>query len=154
MKIIRMLLVHHRDLGEVWRGHSFRIDYLGAAFRQGTIIDIELFGGPDIYFEVQDSGGTTLLAEDPSVGRTPGRADSGPCTCVRLCVDLPGDGGGDTMPSAWTRVGTAFLIPDSPAALNDFDADGYTTAAKFVLTGAPRGWLTRVHATAVMRSPS
>ena len=115
----------------------FRIDYLGDAFRQGTFIDIELFGGPDIYFEVKDSSGTTLLAEDRSVGRTPGRADSGPCTCVRLCIDLPGGGDGDTMPSAWIRVGTAFLIPDSPAALNDFDADGYTTAAKFVLTGTP-----------------
>jgi hypothetical protein len=115
----------------------FRIDYLGNAFRKGTIIDIELFGGPDIYFEVQDSGGTTLLAEDASAGRQPGRCDSGPCTCVRLCVDLPDGNTDDTLPSAWIRVGTAFKIPDSPAALNDFDADGYAGAAKFVLTGAP-----------------
>ena len=115
----------------------FRIDYMGDAFRQGTIVDVELFGGPDIYFEVKDSGGTTLLAEDPSAGRKIGRCDSGPCKCVKLCVDLPGKDDGDGLPSAWIRVGTAFLIPDSPIMLNDFDANGFAGASKFVLTGAP-----------------
>ncbi|MCM3872899.1 MAG: carboxypeptidase-like regulatory domain-containing protein [Pyrinomonadaceae bacterium] len=115
----------------------FRIDYLGDAFRQGTIVDVELFGGPDIYFEVKDSGGTTLLAEPPSAGRQIGRCDSGPCKCVRLCVDLKGKEDGDGLPSAWIRVGTAFKIPDSPLALNDFDANGYAGAAKFVLTETP-----------------
>lgn len=118
----------------------FRIDYLGEAFRKGTFIDVELFGGPDIYFQVNDSGGIPLLTEAPSVGRQVGRCDSGPCKCVRLCVDLPdpGDDTGD-LPSAWIRVGTAFLIPDSTVALNDFDANGFAGGAanKFVLTAAP-----------------
>jgi hypothetical protein len=67
----------------------FRIDYMGDAFRKGTIFDVELFGGPDIYFEVHDSGGTAVLTEDRSAGRLPGRCGSGPCKCVRLCVDVP-----------------------------------------------------------------
>ncbi|HEV2735401.1 MAG TPA: carboxypeptidase-like regulatory domain-containing protein, partial [Longimicrobiaceae bacterium] len=29
---------------------SFRIDYPGSKFRQGSWIDVELFGGPDVYF--------------------------------------------------------------------------------------------------------
>ena len=116
----------------------FRIDYPGANFRQGTIVDVELFGGPDIYFEVQDSNGTALMTEDPAQGRKPGRCDSGPCKCVRLCVDLPDGHGDGELPSVWIRVGSAFRIPDSTAVLNDFDADGYAGgAAKYVLTGAP-----------------
>jgi hypothetical protein len=67
----------------------FRIDYMGDAFRKGTFIDVELFGGPDLYFEVHDSGGNPLLTEDPSAGRQFGRCDSGPCKCVRVCVDTP-----------------------------------------------------------------
>lgn len=115
----------------------FRIDYMGDAFRQGTIVDVELFGGPDIYFEVKDSGGTTLLAEDPSAGRQIGRCDSGPCKCVKLCVDFPGRDDGDGLPSAWIRVGTAFRIPNSPSSLLDFDANGFAGIPKFVLTGSP-----------------
>lgn len=128
-------------LGEAFTNSSgiFRIDYMGAAFRQGTIVDVELFGGPDIYFEVQDSSGIALLKEDRCEGRAVGRCDSGPCKCVRLCVKLPGDGGGDgDLPSVWIRVGSAFKIPDSTIALNDFDAAGYVGgAAKYVITGAP-----------------
>jgi hypothetical protein len=118
----------------------FRIDYIGDTFRQGTIVDVELFGGPDIYFEVKDSGGTSILTEDPSAGRAHGRCDSGPCKCVHLCVPIPGpDDGNQDLPSAWIRVGTAFLIPDSTVSLNDFDANGFAggPANKFVLTGAP-----------------
>jgi hypothetical protein len=117
----------------------FRIDYPGDNFRQGTIVDVELFGGPDIYFEIRDSNGNPLLTEDPSLGRKPGRCDSGPCKCVRLCVDLPNGHHGDgDLPSAWISVGTDFVIPDSTVALNDFDADGHVGgAAKFVITGAP-----------------
>ena len=46
----------------------FRIDYMGDAFRKGTIVDVELFGGPDLFFEVHDSGGTAVLTEDRCVG--------------------------------------------------------------------------------------
>jgi hypothetical protein len=127
-------------LGEALTNSSgiFRIDYMGDQFRQGTIVDVELFGGPDIYFEVQDSTGTALLKEEPCEGRGVGRCDSGPCKCVRLCVKLPGGGGDGNLPSVWIRVGSAFRIPDSTLVLNDFDAAGYVGgAAKFVITGSP-----------------
>lgn len=110
---------------------SFRIDYLGEKFRQGTFVDIELFGGPDVYFKIESSTGQALLTEPSSRGRGPGRADSGPCLCVDLCVDLPG---GDTgIPTAWTKIGLAFTIP-AGHSLHDFDADGYAGAAKYGLS--------------------
>ena len=117
-------------------GGIFRIDYPGAAFRQGTWIDVELFGGPDVYFKIVDSDGNTLLEENPAKGRTPGRSDSGPCLCVDLCVDveIPDPG---VVPTMWTKVGLAFTIPDA-ALLNDFDADGYAGAGKNALTGTIR----------------
>ena len=37
-------------------GH-FRIDYTGADFRRGTFINIELFGGPDVYFRIESGFG-------------------------------------------------------------------------------------------------
>jgi hypothetical protein len=115
----------------------FRIDYPGDAYRQGTFIDVELFGGPDVYFRIEDSGGNVLLAEPRSQGRTPGRADSGPCLCVDLCVRVPVPPDGAVIPSIWTGVGIAFTIPDA-SSLNDFDADGYAGAGKYAFTGAPR----------------
>jgi hypothetical protein len=109
---------------------SFRIDYLGEKYRKGTFIDIELFGGPDVYFKIESSTGQALLTEPSSKGREPGRADSGPCLCVELCVDLPG---GETgIPTAWTKIGI-FTIPAGPS-LHDFDANGYAGAAKYGLT--------------------
>jgi hypothetical protein len=110
---------------------SFRIDYLGEKFRKGTFIDIELFGGPDVYFKIESSTGQDLLTEPGSKGREPGRADSGPCLCVDLCVDLPG---GETgIPTAWTKIGLAFTLPAGPS-LHSFDADGYAGAAKYGLS--------------------
>lgn len=116
----------------------FRIDYPGVLFRQGTVIDVELFGGPDVYFKIVDGDGNPLLTESPSQGRAPGRADRGPCFCVDLCLKVPvPDGEQDPIVSVWTGVGIAFTIPDG-GSLNDFDADGYAGAAKFAITGAPR----------------
>lgn len=66
-------------------GH-FRIDYLGADFRRGTWIDVELIGGPDVYFRVETIGGDVLLSESPDHGRAAGRENVGPCLCVNLCV--------------------------------------------------------------------
>lgn len=110
---------------------SFRIDYLGEKYRKGTFIDVELFGGPDVYFKIESSTGQALLTEPGSKGREPGRADSGPCLCVDLCLDLPG---GDTgIPTAWTKVGLAFTLPAGPS-LHDFDADGYAGAARYGLS--------------------
>ncbi|MCK6591934.1 MAG: hypothetical protein L6Q76_30650, partial [Polyangiaceae bacterium] len=110
----------------------FRIDYMGAMYRKAPIIDIELFGGPDVYFRIEDPGGAVLLAEHRSKGRTSGRSDSGPCLCVALCVDIeetnpnPTDG----LVTAWTGIGTHFTIPDA-AVLNDFDASGYAGVQKY-----------------------
>lgn len=113
---------------------KFRIDYPGSAFRQGTWVDVELFGGPDVYFKITDSGGAVLPpAEDRSAGRAKGRCDTGPCACFELCVDA-GGGSGEIIPSVWTGVGIAFTIPDA-SGLNDFDAAGYAGAPKYALTG-------------------
>jgi len=113
---------------------TFRIDYPGEKYRKGTVIDVELFGGPDVYFLIKDADGNVLLQETPAKGRTPGRADSGPCLCVDLCADVPVH---HTQPSLslWTSVGGAFDIPDS-SSLNDFDADGYAGGPKYAITGS------------------
>jgi hypothetical protein len=65
----------------------FRIYYAPPAFKEGTFIDVELFGGPDIYFYVDSSLGTPLLREDPSRGRDSDRENAGPCFCVEICVE-------------------------------------------------------------------
>ena len=68
----------------------FRIDYLSPAFEKTPFwfINIELVGGPDVYFRVEQ-GASVLLAEDPSRGRDPDRENVGACLCVELCVDAP-----------------------------------------------------------------
>ena len=65
----------------------FRIDYLRQDFEPGTFIDVELVGGPDLYFRVETPAGQALLDEDPSEGRTSSRENAGPCFCVDLCID-------------------------------------------------------------------
>jgi len=65
----------------------FRIDYVGADFRQGTLLNVELFGGPDVYFRIESASGGILLDEPSSRGRAPDRENSGPCFCVTLCVE-------------------------------------------------------------------
>ena len=52
-------------------GH-FRIDYSADDFKKTIFspsINIEWFGGPDLYFRIETLGGTVLLAEPPSRGR-------------------------------------------------------------------------------------
>jgi len=67
-------------------GH-FRIDYSWAAFQPGTFINVELFGGPDLYFRVESAGGTPLLVEAPARARDADRENVGPCFCVELCLE-------------------------------------------------------------------
>lgn len=70
---------------------KFRIDYNTEDFEKTPFspwIDIELTGGPDIYFQVEASGGQVVLAEPSSRGRQPDRENAGPCFCVTLCVDM------------------------------------------------------------------
>ena len=70
-------------------GH-FRIDYSVADFTKTIFspsINIELTGGPDLYFKVETLSGTVLLAEPSSRGRLPDRENVGPCFCVDLCLE-------------------------------------------------------------------
>lgn len=115
----------------------FRIDYMGAMYRKAPIIDIELFGGPDVYFRVEDTLGTVLLAENRWKGRSAGRSDSGPCLCVALCADIEDTTEVDGLVTAWTGIGTHFTIPDA-AVLNDFDADGYAGPQKYAFFSSMR----------------
>lgn len=70
---------------------KFRIDYSTEDFEKtplSPLINIELTGGPDIYFKVEASGGIVILDEPSSRGRQPDRENAGPCFCVTLCVDV------------------------------------------------------------------
>tara|TARA_R110002110_G_scaffold12812_7_gene61310 strand:- start:1911 stop:3743 length:1833 start_codon:yes stop_codon:yes gene_type:complete len=82
----------------------FRIDYSAADFRPGTLIDVELFGGPDLYFSIETLGGVALLVEPPSRGRDPDRENAGPCFCVELCIDEMPDGQTEP-PPVFLRIG-------------------------------------------------
>lgn len=82
----------------------FVIYYPGSAFRAGTWVNVELIGGPDLYFTVKTPGGTVLLAEPPARGRHPDRENVGNCFCVDLCVDKH-IGGGDDVLAAFTWLG-------------------------------------------------
>jgi hypothetical protein len=81
----------------------FRIDYLAIDFMRTPFpfLNIELIGGPDLYFTVEGSGGGFLLQEPRARGRDSDRQNVGPCFCVELCVDQP-----TTLAHAWfTHVG-------------------------------------------------
>lgn len=66
---------------------QFIITYSGVDFRQGTWIDVELIGGPDLYFRIETPGGVVLLAESQSRGRASDRENVGNCFCVELCIE-------------------------------------------------------------------
>lgn len=86
-------------------GH-FRIDYAAADFKKTIFnwLNVELFGGPDIYFRVETLGGTVLLAEPPDRARASDRNNRGPCFCVDLCVP-EGPSTNPTVLSAFTNLG-------------------------------------------------
>jgi 5-hydroxyisourate hydrolase-like protein (transthyretin family) len=115
-------------------GH-FRIDYLPIDFKQTPFspwgINIEWFGGPDLYFKVElPGGGGVLLNEPPSKGRAPGRQNVGPCFCVKLCVDIPDDPTHvDTIP-LFTHVGQYSIKP----ADNEITPNGLTTVGSLAFT--------------------
>lgn len=112
-------------------GH-FRIDYVSADFKKDIFgLNIELFGGPDIYFKIETLAGDAILTEPSSRGRQPDRENQGPCFCVELCVkEAP------VVKHAWfTRVGDFALYSDI-----NFATDGRTThAAPFGFPGAHAG---------------
>ncbi|PYS88958.1 MAG: hypothetical protein DMF64_18820 [Acidobacteria bacterium] len=80
------------ELGSAFTGTDgkFRIDYFTEDFLRtpfSPLINVELTGGPDLYFKIEDAGGTVLLSEPSSRGRDVDRENVGPCFCVDLCVD-------------------------------------------------------------------
>jgi hypothetical protein len=106
----------------------FRVYFARAAFERTPLpfLSVELFRGPDLYFEVDDTRGRALLREDERRGREPDREDAGGCTHVELCVDLPpeaDEGEGETVDPVpqFTHVGTYDIS-------TDIDADGYGVA--------------------------
>lgn len=68
-------------------GGRFLIGYTTASFQPGTFLDVELVGGPDVYFHVRHPSGAPLLLEPPERGRDPDRENIGHCFCVSLCLD-------------------------------------------------------------------
>jgi hypothetical protein len=106
-------------------GH-FLIHYTRAAFEKTIFsnLNIELVGGPDVYFRAEFAG-TPILEETQADGRKPGRENVGHCVCVELCTDkLP-----HTPPERtphWTKVAGRFNVrPDTSAPNDNFDANGY-----------------------------
>ncbi len=132
-------IFQHDNLGtDVTTGAGFfRIDYLGEAYRKGILLNIELIGGPDVYFEVKDSGGGDVHIESPSKGRTAERKDRGPCFCVEIRAEVREQDRPSPGVTAWTGIGEAFSIPDG-STLKDFDADGYAGTAKYAIRGIPK----------------
>ncbi|HYP05441.1 MAG TPA: hypothetical protein VER03_04330 [Bryobacteraceae bacterium] len=96
---------------------KFRIDYTTSDFQQTPFspwINVELTGGPDLYFKVVSSGGTVLLDEPTSRGRQPDRENAGACFCVRLCVDVDEEPPFNT--AFFTHVGDYHVQSDISAA--------------------------------------
>ena len=112
---------------------KFRIDYSSDKFKKTPFagIDIEWFGGPDLYFHIETPGGTSLLAEPPSMGRTPGRENVGPCFCVDLCLDREQPPPHQGPLPLFTNVGSYEVDPMA----GDFTVDGTTTAGNMAFTG-------------------
>jgi len=82
----------------------FRIDYSAEDFRPDTFIDVELFGGPDLYFRVETLGGVSLLVEPAARGRDPDGENVGPCFCVDLYIDEMPEGQTEP-PPVFPRIG-------------------------------------------------
>lgn len=109
-------------------GH-FRIDYNSSDFELtpfSPLINIEWVGGPDLYFTAK-LGSTTILQEDRSVGRTPGRQNAGPCFCVNLCTDKV-IGPPDQYPH-WNKVWGFSIYPDAGQVGSQFSTEGYAGGA-------------------------
>ncbi|MGI8807802.1 MAG: hypothetical protein ACR2KK_08180 [Acidimicrobiales bacterium] len=112
-------------------GH-FRIDYTEEDFTKTPFwFSLELVSGPDLYFRVETPGGSPLLTEDQSKGRTPGRENVGHCACVDLCLD--GDVIVPPIPDIpmFTNVGIYRIGPVD----SHFTATGTTTVGDMAFTG-------------------
>ncbi|MEJ2051816.1 MAG: hypothetical protein P8Y60_18650 [Calditrichota bacterium] len=91
---------------------KFRIDYTTSDFRKtpfSPLINLELIGGPDLFFHVE-SGGSPLLEESRSRGRDADRENVGPCFCVGLCVPVEAQ---PPVDDPWfTHVGDFHILSD------------------------------------------
>jgi hypothetical protein len=106
-------------------GH-FRIDYTTADFQKtifSPLINVELTGGPDLYFRAE-LGGQVILAEAPSVGRTPARENAGHCFCVELCTDKVVPPNPNETPH-WQSVWDFPIHPAAPNLASTFATEGY-----------------------------
>lgn len=99
-------------------------------------INLEWFGGPDVYF-IAKFAGTPILTEGQAQGRSPGREDAHTCLCVHLCTDnLP-----HTPPEKtphWTKIAERFNVQDDLSAPNDnFLPEGYagSSSEAYVFAG-------------------
>ena len=99
---------------------KFIITYSSVDFKQGTWIDVELIGGPDLYFKIETLTGSPLLVESSSRGRTPERENAGPCFCVELCIDR------DIVPP---------VIPETLSVFNKVGAYNFLTAIDSAAAG-------------------
>ncbi|MBS1772019.1 MAG: hypothetical protein JST82_04110 [Bacteroidetes bacterium] len=125
-------------LGIGWTDNNgyFKIYYTSADFETTLLspwLNIEWPAGPDIYFKIESSSGTVLLAEDRQTGHRADRTNRGNCFCVKLCVkDGPT---GDISTTPWfIRIGNYNIT-------NDIDAmTGLTTHNRSFATGIGFGF--------------
>ena len=117
-------------------GH-FRIDYNSADFKKDILgWNIELFGGPDVYFKAE-LGGINILNESQADGRRPGRENVGHCMCVELCSKQIQPPDVEHIPH-WQQVEVFDIHPFPSASNSGFSAEGYAGGAanSFVFGGS------------------
>ena len=118
----------------------FIIYYTRAEFEKTIFpgIDIELFGGPDVYF-VATFAGTPILTETQADGRQPGRRNAHTCLCVELCTDTVPHTPPEKLPH-WTKVADRFNVHNGLDVDNNFLPDGYAgkPTEAFVFGGTVR----------------
>lgn len=104
----------------------FRIYYTRHDFEKTIFpfINVELFGGPDVYFVVKFNG-VPILTEGQAQGRSPGRENAHTCLCVELCTDNIPHTPPEKLPH-WTKVASRFNVQfDALDLNNNFSAEGY-----------------------------
>lgn len=121
--------IQHDALGSATTDFNgrFRIYYSSTAFKKTPFspwINVELTGGPDLFFQAE-FGGATVINESASSGRQPGRENAGRCVCIELCTDkiVPPDA--VDIPH-WERV-------ENFEVDTDFSPEGYGGAGALVM---------------------
>lgn len=117
----------------------FHIYYTRPEFEKTIFpwINVELFGGPDVYFIVKFAG-APILTEGQAEGRSKGRANAHTCLCVELCTDTLPHTPPEKTPH-WVRVADRFNVVDDLAHPNDnFLPEGYagSPAEAYVFGGS------------------